>query len=233
MAFISKRIKKARELFDAESKHSLDEAIKIIGKYKEFAQAKFDESIDIAIKLNLDPKQADQMLRGAITMPNGLGKNIKVAVIARPDLLNQAGDADICGSDELIESIRVSGKIDCDVIIASADMMPKLAKIGKILGPIGLMPNIKLGTVTDDIAQAVKNAKSGQVEYKVEKNGIVHATTGKISFEFEALKQNILALYKAIINAKPSGAKGIYVQSFWLSSTMGPSIMLDLDKIVS
>lgn len=232
MAIASKRIRKARELINPELKYSLNDAIGIFQEYRNNFTVKFDESVEVAIKLNLDPKQADQMVRGAVTMPHGLGKTIKVAVIAGPECMNEAkaAGADMYGSDEFIEEIK-NGRNDFDVIISHPNMMIKLAKVGRILGPLGKMPNIKLGTVTEDIANAVKNAKSGQVEYKVEKSGIVHAAVGKISFGVDEIKENIVVLYNALLGAKPSGAKGVYVKNFCLSSSMGPSIVLDLDSI--
>lgn len=229
----SKRLRKARELSNVELKYSLDEALEIMQKYTAANSAKFDESVDVAIRLGVDPKQGDQQVRGAVAMPNGLGKTIRVAVFAKPERVKDAKDAgaDVYGSDDLVDIVK-DGKMDFDICIATPDMMGVLSKLGKVLGPKGLMPNPKLGTVTDDIKGAVKSAKAGQVEYKVEKAGIVHAAIGKASFSAKALKENIVALYEAVLAAKPSGAKGNYVKDFYISSSMGLSIRLDLEKIV-
>lgn len=229
----SKRIRKARELSNPELKYSLDEALSVMEKYVASNKTKFDESLDVAIRLGVDPKQGDQQVRGAIEMPNGLGKTVRVAVFCKPERVKDAksAGADVYGSDDFVEEVK-NGKMDFDVCIATPDMMGALSKLGKVLGPKGLMPNPKLGTVTDDIVGAVKSAKAGKVEYKVEKAGIVHAAVGKLSFSSKALKENVLALYNAVLAAKPSGAKGNYVKDFYISSSMGVSIRLDLEKIV-
>ncbi len=233
MAKASKRFRKSSELVNSESKYSLDQALEIIGKYSEESKTKFDESVEAVFRLGVDPKQTDQMVRGAVAMPNGLGKEVRVAVFAKPERVKEAKEAgaDLYGSDEFIDIVK-GGKIDFDVCIATPDMMGQLSKLGKVLGPKGLMPNPKLGTVTEDIKGAVKSVKAGQVEYKTEKSGIVHAAIGKVSFSAKALKENILALYEAVLNAKPSGAKGNYLKNFYLTPSMGPSIRVDLDKIV-
>jgi large subunit ribosomal protein L1 len=233
MTKASKRLRKARELVNSEDKYSLDKALEMVGKYAAEFKAKFDESVEVAIELGVDPKQTDQMVRGAVAMPNGLGKEVRVAVFAKPDRVNEAKDAgaDVYGSEELIEAVK-GGKIDFDICIATPDMMGQMSKLGKVLGPKGMMPNPKLGTVTEDIKGAVKSVKAGQVEYKTEKAGIVHAAIGKISFSTKALKENILALYEAVLNAKPASSKGNYIRSFYLSSSMGLSIRVDLDKIM-
>lgn len=229
----SKRIRKARELSNPELKYSLDEALSVMEKYAANGKVKFDESLDVAIRLGVDPKQGDQQVRGAIEMPNGLGKTVRVAVFCKPERVKdaKASGADVYGSDDFVEEVK-GGKMDFDVCIATPDMMGALSKLGKVLGPKGLMPNPKLGTVTDDIVGAVKSAKAGKVEYKVEKAGIVHAAVGKLSFSSKALKENVIALYNAVLAAKPSGAKGNYVKDFYISSSMGLSIRLDLEKIV-
>lgn len=229
----SKRLRRANELLKEGVDYSLDHALEIIAKYAIESKAKFDESVEVVIKLGVDPKQTDQMVRGAVAMPNGLGKSIKVAVFTKPERVKEAADAgaDIFGSEDLLEIVK-GGKIDFDICIATPDMMVQLSKLGKVLGPKGLMPNPKLGTVTEDIEGAVKRAKSGQVEYKTEKTGIVQAAIGKVSFSLKDLKENIIALYEAVLAAKPSGSKGNYVKNFYLSTSMGPSIRVDLSKIV-
>lgn len=229
----SKRVRKASKLVNEAMEYSLDQALEILAKYSAEAKTKFDESVEVAIRLGVDPKQTDQMVRGAVAMPNGLGKSIRVAVVTNPERVKEAKEAgaDVFGADELIEVIK-GGKIDFDICISTPDMMVKLSKLGKVLGPKGLMPNPKLGTVTEDIKAAVKVAKSGQVEYKTEKAGIVQAAVGKVSFSAKALKENIMALYEALLAAKPSGSKGNYMKNFYLTTSMGPSIRVDLSKIV-
>lgn len=227
-----KRIRAARLNVVAGKVYSLDEALPVI---KKNAVAKFDETIDISVNLGVDPKHADQMLRGMVSLPSGTGKTIRIAVFAKgakADEAKKAG-ADIVGEDDLIESIK-GGQINFDRCIATPDMMAKLAAaVGKILGPRGLMPNPKLGTVTLDIAQAVKDAKGGQVEFKVEKNGIVQAGIGKASFSEQDIRANVIAFMTAINHAKPSGAKGIYIQKISLSSTMAPGLVIDVQDVVS
>lgn len=232
MAKLGKRLKNASKLVQEETRYSLDQALDLLTSYSKAGKAKFDESVDVAIKLGIDPKQSDQMVRGAVAMPNGLGKSVRVAVFTSAEKLKIAKEAgaDVFASEENLE--EVAAKLDFDVCIATPDMMPRLSKLGKVLGPKGLMPNPKLGTVTEDIARAVKAAKAGQVEYKSEKAGIIHAAVGKLSFDSKALKENLLALYKAVLNAKPSGAKGTYVRDFYMSTSQGLSIRLDVDKIL-
>jgi large subunit ribosomal protein L1 len=234
MAKLGKRLKKARALVEIDKAYSMTEALGIMEQYGAIASAKFDESVEVAFLFNLDTRQSDQMLRGAVAMPHGLGKNVKVVVLTTTEKLSiaKASGADAYGDVELIEDIR-DGKVplDFDVCIATPDIMPQLSKIGKLLGPKGLMPNPKIGTVTDDIAGAVKSAKSGRAEYRTEKAGIVHAAVGKVSFTSQQLRENIKCLYDALIAAKPSGAKGVYVKGFYLSTSMGVSIKVDLDKI--
>lgn len=215
---------------DRNIEYSLDDAVKII---KETSPAKFDETIDISINLGVDPRHADQIVRGTVSMPNGTGKEVTILVLAKGDLVEKAieAGADFAGSDEFLEKIK-SGWTSVDVIISTPDMMPELGKLGRILGPRGLMPNPKTGTVTNDIEKAVIEIKSGKIEFKVEKNGIVHVGVAKMSFEKEKIIQNISAFIDAIKKAKPSGVKGIYMKKVTLSSTMSPGIKLDHEKIL-
>lgn len=230
---LTKRLKESRKLVVVDQSYKLDDAFAIIKKYEQAAKAKFNETVDVVFKLGVDPKDTNNTVRGAVAMPNGLGKNVRVAVIAKPERVAEAkaAGADLYGSDEFIDEIK-AGKLDFDVCIATPDMMAAISKVGKILGPKGLMPNPKLGTVSDNITQAVKNAKSGQVEFKIDKAAIIHAGVGKIGFETAALKQNYIALYEAINSAKPASFKGIYIKGAFLTTTMGPSIRLDLASIV-
>ncbi len=226
MANIGKRQKSAREAIDREKHYQLNEAV---GMIKNNATAKFDETIEIAVNLGVDPRHSDQMVRGMVTLPNGTGKSVRVAVFAKDaniEVAKEAG-ADIVGGEELAEQVQ-KGEIDFDRCISTPDMMSVVGKLGKVLGPRGLMPNPKLGTVTKDVAEAVKAAKGGQVEFRVEKAGVIHAGVGKASFSEEALSENIAAFVGAIQKAKPSGAKGTYMKKVALSSTMGPGIKLDL-----
>ena len=215
---------------DRNIEYSLDDAVKII---KETSPAKFDETIDISINLGVDPRHADQIVRGTVSMPNGTGQEVTILVLAKGDLVEKAieAGADFAGSDEFLEKIK-SGWTSVDVIISTPDMMPELGKLGRILGPRGLMPNPKTGTVTNDIEKAVIEIKSGKIEFKVEKNGIVHVGVAKMSFEKEKIIQNISAFINAIKKAKPSGVKGIYMKKVTLSSTMGPGIKLDHEKVL-
>ena len=231
----NKRINGARALIKEDVLNTLDEALGILKEYEsKFKTKSADETVEIVLNLGVDPRHSDQLVRGMVAMPHGLGKNIRVAVITRPERVNEAKEAgaDIAGAEELIEQIK-SGKVDFDVCVTTPDYMPKIAALGKILGPKGLMPNPKLGTVSTDIATAVKAAKFGQVEYKVDKAGIVHAGVGKLSFALQALKDNIMALYNAVLTAKPSGAKGVYMQKIYLSTSHGPSVPLDLKSIAA
>ncbi|WP_108459082.1 50S ribosomal protein L1 [Devosia naphthalenivorans] len=225
MAKVGKKIAKAREGIDRNKLYKLDEAIKMV---RERASAKFDETIEIAINLGVDPRHADQMVRGVVNLPNGTGKTVRVAVFARGDKAEEArkAGADIVGAEDLMEQIQ-GGKIDFDRCIATPDMMPIVGRLGKILGPRNLMPNPKVGTVTPDVAGAVKSAKGGAVEYRVEKAGILHAGVGKVSFSEEALLQNIKAFTDAVQKSKPAGAKGTYVKRVAVSSTMGPGVHVE------
>ena len=209
--------------------YSLDEAVKIV---KSFSPVKFDETIDLSVNLGVDPRHADQIVRGTVSMPNGTGKDVTILVLAKGDAVDKAtaAGADFVGSDEFLEKIK-SGWTDVDVIIATPEMMPELGKHGRVLGPRGLMPNPKTGTVTNDVAKAVKEIKSGKIEFKVEKNGIVHAGVAKMSFDEDKIAQNITAFISAIKKAKPSGVKGIYMKKVTVSSTMGPGLKIDHEKI--
>ena len=225
MAHVGKKITKAREGIDRNKLYKLDEAVKMV---KARASAKFDETIEIAINLGVDPRHADQMVRGVVNLPNGTGKTVRVAVFAKDAKADEArkAGADIVGAEDLMEQIQ-SGKIDFDRCIATPDMMPLVGRLGKILGPRNLMPNPKVGTVTPDVAGAVKAAKGGAVEYRVEKAGILHAGVGKVSFSEEALLQNIKAFTDAVVKSKPAGAKGTYVKKVAVSSTMGPGVHVE------
>ncbi|MEO8686576.1 MAG: 50S ribosomal protein L1 [Devosia sp.] len=225
MAHIGKKQAKAREGIDRNKLYKLDEALKMV---KARASAKFDETIEVAINLGVDPRHADQMVRGVVNLPNGTGKTVRVAVFAKDAKAEEArkAGADIVGAEDLMEQI-MAGKIDFDRCIATPDMMPLVGRLGKILGPRNLMPNPKVGTVTPDVAGAVKAAKGGAVEYRVEKAGILHAGVGKVSFSDEKLLQNIKAFTDAVQRSKPAGAKGTYVKRVAISSTMGPGVHIE------
>lgn len=224
-----KRIENVYKAFDKSKTYPLKDAVKMV---KENANAKFDETVDLAINLGIDPKYADQMVRGVCSLPNGTGKKIRVAVLAqgeKADEANAAG-ADVVGAENLIDSI-LAGKIDFDRCIATPDMMGLAGRVARVLGPKGLMPNPKLGTVTMDVANAVKKAKAGEVQYRAEKTGIVHAGIGKVSFSEDAIYENAKALIDAIIKAKPAGAKGTYMKKVSISSTMGAGVHVDLANL--
>lgn len=225
MAKQGKRTRAINAAVDRNKAHTLNDAIAVI---KANAKTKFDETVDLALNLGVDPKHSDQMVRGMVNMPNGLGKTIRVAVFAKGDKADaaKAAGADIVGAEDLADAIQ-KGEINFDRCIATPDMMGVVGRVGKLLGPRGLMPNPKLGTVTMDVTKAVKEAKSGAVEYKVEKAGIVHVGIGKASFTVEALAQNIRALVDAVQKSKPAGAKGTYMKRITISSTMGPGIKVD------
>jgi large subunit ribosomal protein L1 len=226
---MGKRMKSALQGLDRNKFYTLEEAVKLV---KERAKAKFDETIEMAFNLGIDPKQSDQNVRGVISLPHGTGKSVRVAVFAkgeRAEAAKKAG-ADIVGADDLAEKVQ-AGQMDFDRVIASPDMMVTVGKLGKVLGPRGLMPNPKLGTVTNDVAEAVKAAKGGQVEYRAQKEGIVHAGIGKASFSEQALVENVQALFNAVSRAKPAGAKGTYIKKVSLSSTMGPGLKLDIASL--
>ena len=229
---MAKQTKKAKALAAAIDKNKLHGVDEALGLIKTHATAKFDESVEIAINLGVDPRHADQMVRGVVTLPAGTGKDVRVAVFARNDKAQQALDAgaDIVGAEDLLESIQ-AGNIDFQRVIATPDMMGLVGRLGKVLGPKGLMPNPKLGTVTPNVEQAVKDAKGGQVEFRVEKQGIIHSGIGKLSFKDEDLKTNFKAFTDAIVKAKPSGAKGKYLRKVTLTSSMGPGLKLDLAEV--
>ena len=222
---IGKRLKKAREGVDREKLYPLVDAIKMV---KERAKSKFDETIEIAMNLGVDPRHADQMVRGVVTLPNGTGRTLRGGVFARGAKAEEAkaAGADVVGAEDLVEKVQ-GGQIDFDRCIATPDMMPLVGRLGKVLGPRGMMPNPKIGTVTMDIANAVKGAKGGSVEFRVEKAGIVQAGIGKASFTEEKLVANVKALADAVSKAKPAGAKGTYIQRVAVSSTMGPGVKVE------
>jgi large subunit ribosomal protein L1 len=220
-----KRTLKAREGVDRDKSYPLADAVKMV---KERAKAKFDETIELALNLGVDPRHADQMVRGTVQLPNGTGKTIRIAVFAKDAKAEEArkAGADLVGADDLAEKVQ-AGEINFDRVIATPDMMGLVGRLGRVLGPRGLMPNPKLGTVTPDVAGAIKAAKSGQVDFKVEKAGIVHAGVGKASFSESQLTENVKAFIDAVVRAKPTGAKGAFVQKISLSSTMGPGVKID------
>jgi large subunit ribosomal protein L1 len=226
---IGKNLKASKEKIDRTKCYLVDEALALV---KETALAKFDETVDISVKLGVDPRKADQMVRGAVVLPNGLGKSIRVLVFAKGEKAMEAQNAgaDHVGGDDLVDKIK-DGWFDFDTAIATPDMMGTVGKIGKLLGPRGLMPNPKVGTVTFEIGKAVEEAKSGKVEYRVEKAGIVHAPVGKASFDVDKLKGNLMTLMDALFKAKPSTAKGTYVKKVTISSTMGPGINIDIPEL--
>jgi len=227
----NKRIKAARALVDANRLYPLNDAIKLL---KSTVKVKFDESVDVSMNLGVDPKQSDQQVRGVVPMPHGLGKVVRVAVFAKGDKAEAAkkAGADIVGSDELVEMIQ-KGEMNFDVCVATPDMMAVVGKVAKVLGPRGLMPNPKLGTVTPDVEKAIKAAKSGQVEFKLEKAAIIHAGVGRASFTEAQIAENIRALVQAVSKAKPAGAKGTYIKKIAISSTMGPGIKLDIADVLA
>ena len=230
MAGKGKRIKGSYEQVDRDTVYELDAAVRLL---KDNAKAKFDETIEISMNLGVDPRHSDQMVRGVVSLPKGTGKAVRVAVFARGDKADEAqsAGADVVGADDLAEKVE-KGEIDFERVIATPDMMPVVGKLGKVLGPKGLMPNPKLGTVTPDVAKAVQDAKGGQVEYRVEKAGIIHVGIGKASFSEGDIAENICSLVDAVNKAKPSGAKGTYIKKISVSSTMGPGIKLDIGPLL-
>jgi large subunit ribosomal protein L1 len=225
MPFVAKRVKAAKAKLTPGKHYPVDEALKIV---KETATAKFAEGVDAAINLGIDASKSDQQVRGSTLMPRGIGKSVRVAVFTtgkNQDAARAAG-ADIVGLDDLAAKVK-AGEINFDVVVASPDAMRVVGQLGQILGPRGLMPNPKVGTVTPDVAAAVKNAKAGQVRYRVDKGGVVHCTIGKASFEIDALKANLMALIADLQKAKPAASKGVYLKKVTLSSTMGPGVMID------
>jgi large subunit ribosomal protein L1 len=231
MAHHGKRIRAAREGIDRVKLYSLTEALQLV---KDRSTAKFDETIEVAMNLGVDPRHADQMVRGVCNLPNGSGRTMRVAVFARGPKADEAkaAGADVVGAEDLFETVN-GGTIDFDRCIATPDMMPLVGRLGKVLGPRGMMPNPKVGTVTMDITAAVAAAKGGAVEFRVEKAGIVHAGIGKVSFSAEKLAENIRAFVDAVAKAKPAGAKGSYIQRLAVTSTMGPGVKVDLSSVNS
>ncbi len=231
MAKLGKRTRAAREAFAGKSNLSVEDAVALV---KGNANAKFDETVEISMNLGIDPRHADQMVRGVVGLPNGTGKDVRVAVFARGPKAEeaQAAGADIVGAEDLMEIVQ-GGKIDFDRCIATPDMMPVVGRLGKVLGPRNLMPNPKVGTVTMDVADAVKAAKGGEVQFKAEKAGVVHAGVGKASFDEAKLVENIRAFVGAVAKAKPAGAKGTYMKKIAVSSTMGPGVSIDVDNAAS
>jgi large subunit ribosomal protein L1 len=229
MAKLAKRVAKSREGVDPNKSYALAEAIEML---KDRSKVKFDETVEVALNLGVDPRHADQMVRGVVNLPNGTGRTVRVAVFAKGAKADEAraAGADIVGAEDLVETVQ-KGTIEFDRCIATPDMMPLVGRLGKVLGPRGMMPNPKVGTVTMDVAAAVKASKGGAVEFRVEKAGIVHAGVGKVSFETAALEENVRALADAVNKAKPSGAKGVYMRKMSVSSTMGPGLKVDLASL--
>ncbi|MAF49147.1 MAG: 50S ribosomal protein L1 [Rhodospirillales bacterium] len=229
MAGKGKRLRGAYESFDRLAEHSVSDAVKLVLENK---KTKFDETVEVALNLGVDPRHSDQMVRGVVSLPNGTGKDVRVAVFAKGDKADEASaaGADLVGAEDLAEKIQ-NGEVDFDRCIATPDMMAVVGKLGKILGPKGLMPNPKLGTVTPNVTEAVKSSKGGEIEFRVEKAGIVHAGVGKTSFTQDALVENVSAFVGAIIKAKPSGVKGSYLKRASLSSTMGPGVRMDISSL--
>ena len=225
MAKLGKRLRTAREDIDRTRLYPLEEAVKLV---KEGAKAKFDETVEVALNLGVDPRHADQMVRGVVSLPNGSGRSQRVAVFARGEKADEAkaAGAEVVGAEDLVEQVQ-GGQINFDRVIATPDMMPLVGRLGKVLGPRGMMPNPKVGSVTMDVAQAVNDAKGGSVEFRVEKAGIVQAGVGKASFSEEALAENIRAFADAVNRAKPTGAKGTFLKRFSVASTQGPGVKID------
>ena len=225
----SKRYNSNFEKINRDKEYSLEEAAELLSS---FSHPKFDESVELAINLGVDPKHADQIVRGTVALPNGIGKDIKVLVFARDDLAEEAKNAgaDFVGADDMVEKVK-GGWTDIDVVVAAPDMMAEVGKLGKILGPRGLMPNPKIGTVTKDIAKAVTEVKAGKIEFRVEKNGIIHNIIGKVSFSNEKIIENAKVFVNAILKAKPQATKGVYMKKVTMASTMGPGIKLDKSSI--
>lgn len=226
MAKLSKRVQALKSQVDRNKMYGVDEALNMV---KAAATAKFDESIDIAVNLGVDPRKSDQVVRGSVVLPRGTGKSVRVAVFAQGANAEaaKAAGAEVVGFDDLAEQVK-AGNLDFDVVIASPDAMRVVGQLGQILGPRGLMPNPKVGTVTPNVAEAVKNAKAGQVQYRTDKAGIIHATIGRASFEVEALRDNFAALVDALVKAKPAAAKGQYLKKIAVSSTMGVGVRVDV-----
>ncbi|MFH1783924.1 MAG: 50S ribosomal protein L1 [bacterium] len=226
-----KKYNEAAKLIEADKLYAFDESIELV---KKTGRAKFDETVEMSLKLGIDPKQSNQLVRGTVILPNGIGKTPKIAVIAKGEKLKEAeaSGADIVGADDLIEKIQ-KGFLDFDVLVATPDMMRDLSKLGKILGPKGLMPNPKIGTVTFEIKNAVEEIKKGKIEYKADSYGIVHAILGKVSFDVPKLRENASVLLQAVVKAKPSSVKGDYIHSITVSTTMGPGIRINVQQALS
>jgi large subunit ribosomal protein L1 len=231
MPVMTKRQKAAHGLYDEEKSYPVEDAL---GLVKKFPDAKFDETVDMSLRLGVDPKHADQMVRGAIVLPHGIGKAVRVAVFAKGEKEREAREAgaDVVGAEDLVERIQ-GGWMEFDSTIATPDLMGQVGRLGKVLGPRGLMPNPKLGTVTFDVGRAVREAKAGKVEFRVDKAGNVHVPVGKKSFALEQLAQNAMALLEAIVRAKPSASKGQYLRSITVSSTMGPGVHVDVQRVAN
>jgi large subunit ribosomal protein L1 len=231
MPVMTKRMKATETLIDRTKTYSVDEAMEIV---KQAPAAKFDESVDLSLRLGVDPKHADQMVRGAIVLPHGIGKTVRVAVFAKGEKEREAREAgaDVVGAEDLVEKIQ-GGFMDFDSTIATPDLMGQVGRLGKVLGPRGLMPNPKMGTVTFDVARAVREVKAGKVEFRVDKAGNVHVQIGRKSFPQESLVANAMALLEAIIKAKPAASKGVYLRSLTLSTTMGPGIPVDAQRVAN
>ncbi|OGQ21688.1 MAG: 50S ribosomal protein L1 [Deltaproteobacteria bacterium RIFCSPLOWO2_02_FULL_44_10] len=225
-----KKYQEDRKKVDPEKRYSLDQALEIL---ESFSKAKFDESVDVALRLGIDAKQSDQVIRGAVGLPNGTGKKVRVAVFAKAEKVKEAEDAgaDIVGSDDLVQKIQ-GGWLEFDTTIATPDMMGLVGKLGKVLGPRGLMPNPKLGTVTNDLVKAIQETKAGKVEFRTDKAGIVHAPVGKRSFGRQKLKENISTLIEAVVKAKPASSKGTYLQVISISGTMTPGVFIDPETVI-
>ena len=231
MAKQGKRMRTALAGIDRKARYSVEDAVKLV---KKNATAKFDETIEVAMNLGVDPRHADQMVRGVVALPNGTGRSVRVAVFAKGDKAEEAkkAGADVVGAEDLMEQIQ-RGEINFDKVIATPDMMPLVGRLGKILGPRGMMPNPKVGSVTPNVTKAIADAKGGAVEFRVEKAGVIHAGVGKASFDEKALLENVRAFLGAVMKAKPSGAKGSYVKKIALTSTMGPGVIIDVANAAS
>jgi large subunit ribosomal protein L1 len=231
MAKVGKKFEAASKLVDQSKRYTIDEAFELVPRLK--ISAKFDETVDLAVRLGVDPKHADQMVRGAVNLPHGTGKTVRVAVFAKGDKAKEALDAgaDFVGADDLVARIQTENFLDFDAAVATPDMMGLVGKIGRVLGPRGLMPNPKVGTVTTDVTKAVRELKGGRVEFRVEKAGIVHARIGKVSFGAQKLKENATSLLELLIKLKPQTAKGLYVRSIAVSTTLGPGIKIDVNEV--
>lgn len=226
----NKRFREIEKLFDREKRYEIGEAIEIL---KKCPPVKFDQSIEVAVQTGIDPRKSDQLVRGTVSLPNGTGKTLRILVLAKGDKIREAKEAgaDYVGEQELVDKIK-NGWMDFDAIIATPDMMREVGKLGKVLGPRGLMPTPKAGTVTNDVSQAVKELKLGRIEFKADRHGVINNAVGKISFTIDAILENVKTFLQAVLRAKPAGAKGAYIKNMTLSSTMGPGISIDLRELV-